>query len=173
MTLTLSIGMSLENKLETAYAGILAQIDSLDDGTTKILLNSTQLINEPDQSQDAGDDSNKPIPNITLIAVIGAESIPNTGIREAKLTIEVTDNANREGSDGNTLDRLFTTAITPLFIKDDGSGNSFSKLLSAQVDNFHCYGQPQRIDETGMRKEGDLVTRFAITTLHVCPQNDS
>jgi hypothetical protein len=177
-TLPFTITPSLENKLESAYGALLNTIPQFSGDAMPILLASSQLVNNADDRQEAGDDSNKPIPNITLTAKGGAESLPNCGVREMTLTIEYTDNASREGSDGQTTDDYFSLAITPLFIKiyDDGNGHTYTlaQLLSAQVTDFHCYGfaNAQRIVESDMRKEGDLVTRSATAVFQVTGLND-
>lgn len=175
---------SLENAVEKAYGAVLSYLTNatganiFGSNLIPILLNSTQFENTPSDNQDAGEDSNKPIPRIELIATAGPESLLGLGVREVKLEIRVIDNASREGSDGFTMDNLFSSAITPLFISNfnDGSGHNFSfeQLLSDQVNNFRCYGfnGAQRIESSEQTKSGSLATRSAVTNLICTNLND-
>lgn len=178
MTLIVTTGASLEALVEQAYGAILSQLDKFQGSQIPIICSMSQFVNEPLEGQDSGDDSNKPIPNITLTAQEGQESLYGLGVREVRLTIETTDNASRKGGDANTSDLLFENAIIPCFIKNDGSGNNFFQLLSSQITStgktFKCYGfvNGQRFESSDIERNGDLVTRRAVTNL-ICTELNS
>lgn len=145
--------MSLESALENAYKSVLIANESEVRDVTFLL--AMQTTEEPPEKM--------PLPNITLTANARQEMVPNSGVYEVELRIEVSDAAVREDGAGSKLDTIFTKATRPLLYKP------LPAMISqaGASESLLCFGQPQRGEGNSISFGEGSVTR-SMSALFIC-----
>lgn len=146
--------MSLERALENAYKSVAAANESPYLDSIPFLL-STETTEVEIEKQ--------PLPSITLTAQRHQEMVPNSGVFEVELFIEVRDAAVRESGTASRLDEIYTHAVRPLLYKP------IVGMITAagQAVSLKCFGMPERTENGSITFQGATVSRSA-TALFIC-----
>lgn len=145
--------MSLESALEKAYAAVTKANESIL-ATVEFRLATQTTEEQPEKL---------PLPSVTLTATAHHEMVPNSGVYEVELRIEVADAAVREDGVANKLDELFTHAVRPLLYKP------LPAMISAAglADGLQCFGLPERGESNSIAFGEGMVMRSK-TALFIC-----
>lgn len=145
--------MSIELSLEKAYAAVAIANEPELAGIPFLYASNTTEV-ELDKL---------PLPSITLTALAHQEMVPNSGVFEVGLEIEVRDAAVRKDGTAGKLDSIFTHAIRPLLYKP------LPAMISGAgaADGLKCFGQPERSETHGIVFGEGMVTR-SCSTLFIC-----